>query len=371
VYSLNGGLLAAPFDASALRLTGGAVPLVDGVAQTTAGQTGAAQFSVTENGMLVYVPEIGSTPATANRTLVWVDRKGREEAIRVPPRPYRYSRISHDGTRVAVDLLDENRDIGILSLALGTFTPLTFEPSLEQYVVWTPKDERVIFSSSRAGVPNIYWQPSNNSGQMERLTNSPNPQLPLAITPDGSQLVFVEVTAIESDNLMIMPLSGDRKPKPLIATRFRERNAELSPNGRWLTYQSDKSGPDEIWVTPFPVAAGNGEWKLSTQGGSRPAWSSDTELLYVEPTEGGGRLMSVALKETNGALEPMAPVRLVEGLDPIVSLVTARAFDVSKDGRRILTLKSLPATNAQPQSVPRMILVQNWFEELKRRVPSR
>ena len=81
--------------------------------------------------------------------------------------------------------------------------------------------------------------------------------------------------------------------------------------------------------------------------------------------------MSVALKETNGALEPMAPVRLVEGLDPIVSLVTARAFDVSKDGRRILTLKSLPATNAQPQSVPRMILVQNWFEELKRRVPSR
>jgi serine/threonine-protein kinase len=371
VYSLNGDLLAAPFDVSALRLTGGAVALVEGVAQTNAGQTGAAQFTVTNEGTLAYVPESGSTAGVANRTLVWVDRKGQEQPINVPVRAYRYPRISHDGTRVAVDLVDENRDVGILSLALGTLTPLTFEPTLEQYVVWTPKDERVIFSSSRGGSPNIYWQASNGSSQMERLTNSTNPQLPLTITPDGSQLVFMEVSTTEADNLMIMSLSGDRKPKPLIATRFRERNAELSPSGRWLAYQSDKSGRDEIWVTPFPVAAGNGEWKLSNQGGTRPVWASDTELLYLEPKEGGARLMSVTVTEVNGALEPRGPVNLRDNVDAFLTVAGGRAFDVSKDGRRILTVKTLPAANTKSQAIPRIIVVQNWSEELKRRVPSR
>jgi len=253
----------------------------------------------------------------------------------------------------------------------GGLTPLTFEPTLEQYVVWTPKDDRLIFSSSRVGAPNLYWQSSNGSSQMERLTDSTNPQLPLAATSDGSQLVFMEVTSNQGDDLMIMPLSGDRKPKPLIATRFRERNAELSPNNRWLAYQSDKSNRDEIWVTAFPVADGHGEWKLSNAGGTRPVWASNTELLYVEPTERGGRLMSVAVSEASGALVPRAPVSVLEALDTFVMAAAGRAFDVSKDGRRVLTVKTLPATSTSPESIPRIIVVQNWFEELKRRVPSR
>jgi serine/threonine-protein kinase len=308
VYALNGALLAAPFDASALALTGGAVALVEEVAQTNAGQTGAAQFSVNANGTLVYVPETGVTVGEAKRTLVWLDRQKREEVIKAPPRAYRYIRLSHDGTRVASDLVDENRDIAIVSLAVGTLTPLTFEPSLEQYAVWTPNDDRLIFSSSRAGSPNIYWQPSNGSSQMERLTDSPNPQFPLTTTSDGSQLLFTEITAANSDNLMIMSLTGDRTPRPLVATRFRERNAELSPNNRWLAYQSDKSGRDEIWVTPFPVKEGSGEWKLSTEGGTRPAWVSDTELLYFEPTD--GRLMNVTVKESNAGTAATGARRL-------------------------------------------------------------
>src|SRR4029079_19129141 len=130
---------------------------------------------------------------------------------------------------------------------------------------------------------------------------------------------------------------------PLITTRFRERNAEFSPNGRWLVYQSDKSGRDEIWVTPFPVAAGNGEWKLSNQGGTRPVWASDTELLYLEPTESGDRLMSVAVREASGALEPRAPVSLRENVDAFLMVSAGRAFDVSKDGRRIVTVKTIPS----------------------------
>ena len=369
VYSLDNVLLAAPFDVSALTLTGGSVPLVENVAQTNAGQTGAAQFGVSSSGTLLYVPEAGFTIGEAKRTLVLLDRQGREEVLKAPARAYRYVRLSHDGARVASDLMDENRDIGVVSLAVGTLTPLTFEPSLEQYAVWTPNDDRLIFSSSRAGAPNLYWQPSNGSSQMERLTDSPNPQFPLAITRDGSQLVFYEVTSAESENLMIMSLNGDRKPRPLIATRFRERNGELSPNGRWLAYQSDKSGRDEIWATPFPVQNGNGEWKLSTQGGTRPVWVSDTELLYFEQTDTGGRLMSVTVNEANAALQPLAPVLFVERMDPLTALAVGRTYDVAKDGRRILTVKTAASTTADPQSVPRMIVVQNWFEELKRRVP--
>jgi serine/threonine-protein kinase len=372
VYALNGTLLAAPFDPTRLQLTGGAASLVEDVAQTNVGQTGAAQFSLTPDGTLVYIPSSSTIAGNATRTLVWLDRQGRETPLKVPPRAYRYLKISHDGTRAAFDAQDDNRDLFIVSLTTGITTPITFDETLEQYPLWTPNDERVIYASSVDGPSNLFWRAANGSGKPEQLLKATNPQLPQAITPDGSQLIFVEITTDRGEDLMILPLTGERRAAPLIATDDRERNAELSPNGRWLAYESNKSNRDEVWVTPFPVSPAKGEWKVSVQGGTRPVWVSDSELAFVEPGEGGaGRLMTVAVRESNGALQAAPPEKILETVDRYTLFPISRTFDFAPDGRRLLTVRTLASTSQEPESALRLILIQNWFEELTRRVVAR
>jgi serine/threonine-protein kinase len=372
VYVLNGTLYAVPFDASQLKVTGGVVSLVEDVAQANVGQTGAAQFSLTADGTLVFIPISSTNSSTANRTLVWVDRQGRETPLKTPPRAYRYLELSHDGTRVAVDAQDENRDVFIVSLATGVPTPLTFDESADQYAVWTPNDERLVYASSMSGTSNLFWQATNGSGKPEQLLKSLNPALPQAITPDGSQLIYMEITPGQYENLMILPLSGERRPLPLIATANRERNATLTPNGRWLAYESNKSNRDEIWVTPFPVSSANGEWKVSVAGGSRPLWVSDNELAFMEPGDGtDGRLVSVTIRESENALQADPPVKILDTLDRYTMFPIGRTFDFSADGRRVLTVRSPSSPGAGTDSVPKMILIQNWVDELKRRVVAR
>ena len=188
VYVLDGTLFAVPFDVDALEVTGGPIPIVEGV--MTAGiRTGAAQFSVSDTGALVYVA--GSDQGA--RTLVWVDRDGGEEALAAEPRAYTYPRISPDGGRVALSVSDQEQDIWIWDFARETLPRLTFAPGLDVYPVWTPDGRRVAFSSARDGTTNLYWKAADGTGAVERLNESEKLQLPSAFTPDGSQLVFLEI----------------------------------------------------------------------------------------------------------------------------------------------------------------------------------
>ena len=181
VYTLGGTLLAMPFDVDRLEVTGGPVPLVDGVSR--AGRTGAANADIARTGALVYLP--GEGTGGAIRTLVWVDRQGHEEALAAPPRAYVYLRLSPDGTRVALDTRDEENDLWIWDLRRETLTPLTFAAEEDSYPVWTPDGQRVVFGSWRDGIPNLYWRAADGTSAVERLTESPNLQLPEAISPDG------------------------------------------------------------------------------------------------------------------------------------------------------------------------------------------
>lgn len=369
VYVNRGTLLAVPFNPTALRVTGGPVPLVEGVMQATAAPfgrsgSGAAQFATALDGSLVYVPR---TAQVERRMLVWVDRQEREDPLLLEPRAYLYPRVSPDGTRVALDVRDQENDIWIWDFARTTLTRLTFSPSLDRSPAWAPDGRHVVFGSDREGQIGLFQRAADGTGTDERLTKMPF-AVPNALTPDGKSLVFLsrDADAKTGDNLGLLSMEGERPSKPLLRTQFNERNGEISPDGRWMAYQSNESGQDQIFVRPFPDVDA-GRWQISTAGGTRPLWSRDgRELFYL--TEGGS-VMAVAV-QLRPTFSAGSPKTLLEGPyfaggGPFGG--NDRTYDVSPDGKRFLMIKSSPAFTA----APRFIVVQNWFEELRQRVPAR
>ena len=224
VYALDGTLLAVPFDVTRLAVTGDAVPLVEDVAQLNV----TAHFAISNQGALVYVPRDAIGGLQRQRTLVWVDRQGREVPIKgVPPRAYFYPRLSPDGTRVALDVRDQANDIWIWHLARETLERLTLEPTFEQYGVWAPDGKTVIYASSTLGGPraprSLFRRPSDGTGTAEQLIQGTVAQFPSTVTPDGTALIFraetppSKVGTRPGTDLFLLPLEGEHRSRPLLA----------------------------------------------------------------------------------------------------------------------------------------------------------
>ena len=358
VYGVGGTLRAVGFDVERLEVTSDPIPVLEGVVTRT--------FGISGDGSLVYVA--GDPPTGQTRTLVWVDREGREEALAAEPRAYRYPRISPDGSQVALELRDQEWDIWIWDFTRETLRRLTFAPEGDIYPVWTPDGRRVAFSSTRDGTYNLFWKSADGTGMVERLNESENPQNPYVFSPDGKQLVYREVHPQRGDDLGVLSLDGDASVEPLLATEFNERNAEISPDGRWLAYQSDASGQFEIYVSPFPNVD-EVLFQVSRGGGTRPLWARDgRELFYLNL---GGQLTAVSVR-INPSLDFGNPKVVLEGSyypsDGSPFTAQGRTYDVHSNGERFLMLKEGAAGDeASPAEI---VLVQNWFEELKRLVPT-
>jgi Tol biopolymer transport system component len=356
LYAAEGTLRAVAFDLARLAVVGTSVAVLPQV-QTTA--TGAANAAVSANGTLVYVP--GRVTA-AESSLVWVDRQGHETPIAAPPRSYVYPRLSPDGKRVALFISDQELDIWLLDLSRSTLTRLTSDPGLENYPVWMPDGRQLIFSSERDGARNLFVQADSTEATM-RLSASANAQYPTSISPDGARLVFTEIaTATAAGDVLQLALDRTHAVTPLVQTPFSERNGEVSPDGRWLAYDANNSGRYEIYVRPFPDVTG-GLWQVSKDGGTRPLWARNgQELFYLAQT---GALMRVGV--TGGASwAATAPTKLFEGRYGAAAFHSGRTYDVSPDGRRLLMIKG---GAGDPDGTPAtMIVVLNWFEELKRRM---
>ena len=362
VYSVAGTLRAVPFDVQSLEVRGTAVPVVP---QLVAKIGGSADFALAGNGTLAYVPTAVTT--STRNTLVWVDRQGREEPLAAPERAYLYPRLSPDGTRVAVAIADQQQDIWFWELTRNTLTRFTFDPGPDSYPVWTPDGRRLIFGSARGGEPNLFWQAADGSGTTERLTNSPLNQQAFSVSPDGSRVIFRE-GGVPYD-LHMLRLGRERQSVRLFQTPFNEVNAEVSPDGRWLAFESDESGQREVHVRPFPDVGG-GRWQVSTGGGSRPLWARNgEELFYLNDSGDEAALMSVRV-QNSATWTASTPARLFAGrfFHVVVQgqLGQGRTYDVAPDGKRFLMIK-VGGTDAAEAA--RIIVVQNWTEELKRLVP--
>ena len=355
VYAVaDGSVRAVPFDVERLEVTGNPVPLLEGVMVKI---TGAANFSLSDGGRLVYASGTGEV-----RSLMWVDREGREEPIDVPPRAYAYARLSPDGTKVALDSRDEDDDIWTWDLARGGLQPLTINPEPDRGVVWSPDGTRIAFASVRDGVGGVYWQAADGSGAAELLAEGP--YFPTAFTPDGDRLLFTE-PSVPPRNVGAVSTDGARTVEWLLGEPYSEQDPEVSPDGRWLAYSSNESGQNEVYVRPFPDVNAS-RTLVSTAGGNRPAWSADGQELFYFVGPNPDAIMAVPVQPTGTEFGSGRPEIVVQR--NMVPLFAGRHYDVSSDGRRFLVFSSTDPE--ADESVPvQIVVVDNWHQELLERVP--
>jgi serine/threonine-protein kinase len=372
IYAAAGTLRAVRFDPVRLEVLGDPVTVVEHVMMKP---SGAANYAVSGPGALVYMPP-GASVQNTPRSLVWVDREGREEPIKAPRRAYSTPRVSPDGRRLAVVINDqESAHIWIWDFARQTLRRLTPDPGGDSMPVWTPDGTRIIFMSQRAGAPNLYLQAADGTGTSDRLMESANSQWPTSITPDGRLVVGFEMGPATTGDVIAFPLlspatrSGSAVnaslADALVETRFKGAHPDISPNGRYVAYRSSESGRNEVYVRPFPQVEG-GSWQVSTRGGARPAWSrSGHELFYVDESM---TLIRVPVRTSGSTFSTGNPAKVFD--TQYAEPNPSRHYDVSADGQRFLMMKDNGA--GDPSATPAsMVVVLQWTEELKQRVPAR
>jgi len=346
-------LMAQPFNPARFELSGEPQPMAEHVAVN--GSTVRAVFSVSDTGTLIY--QAGETSGGWN--LVWWDRDGKQ--VSSIPRSDRYlgPRISPDGTKMAVEIFAGTQGIGdvwIFDLTRGTSTRLTFGPYSQGTPIWSP-DGKTIYYSSGAGVPYIVAKAADGSAS-ERivLESKDTAEFPDSFSPDGRFLVYErkDTHSETGYHLWALPLFGDGKPFPIVQGPFEERYPAVSPDGKWMAYQSNESGPWEVYVTAFP--GGGAKWQVSSVGGASAKWRQDSkEIFYLDPSD---NIVAVDVKASGNAVELGTPHALFQAIGIQREY---GPYDVSADGKRFL----LNSGNLKEGSDP-FTLVLNWPAELKK-----
>jgi eukaryotic-like serine/threonine-protein kinase len=360
VYAVGSTLHAIPFDQEHFVTSGESTPVVDNV-MTFAAAT--ANFAVSHNGTLVYAPSVRE--AVIPRTLVWVDRQGHETPLAAPPRPYAAARISPDGTRIALDIRDQQNDIWIWDMRREAMTRMTFDPSVDMCPAWTLDSKRIVWASLRAtGTPVLFSQSADATGVSERMGSTANPVFPTSVAPNGQIITWENAGPASSQDIMAFDPTT-QKSTPLVATPAAELDGEVSPDGRWLAYESNESGRTEIYVRPFPKVDA-GRFPISTVGGTRPAWSPKADEIFFIDSSGG--LTSVRLEHAENTIVAGRPQQLFStryqpGFTTLG--IDFRGYDVARDGQRFLMIKEPAESTPQAQ---RVVVVVNWMTELRARM---
>jgi eukaryotic-like serine/threonine-protein kinase len=369
VYASRSLLFATPFDPSAVALRGSPVTVLEGVGDGGI-FTGAAHFVSAANGTLAYVPGVPRVPSRVAR----LGPSGSEEAVFGEPKPYGSFQLSPDGTRIAVAVRDENRDVWIWDLRRGAASRLTFGPDDDDDPIWSRDGSRIIFASSREG-GGVFSQRADGAGAAERLVATPTGAsgLPAAFRwANDDDLVFEMRPTPEAPRAIWLwrPLAK-AAPMPVLADKNSAYGRPaVSPDGRWLAYESNESGRTEVYVRPFP-AIGDGKWQVSSDGGVEPNWSVDGRTLYYGVAVAADRyLWSVEVKP-GPAFDYTTPVQRFKVAANYATQTTTRRYDIDANGR-VFVLKDVPVPVAEGDGAasPHVVVVQNWFEELKRQAPS-
>jgi Tol biopolymer transport system component len=351
-------LFAMPFDLSRLEVTGGEVPVVEDV--SVIGPSGTADYSVSASGVLAYF----SSPGSSGTTLAWADRTGQTKVLPGQSRQaWGTGRLSPDGRLVANGISNERsgRDIWTFDVERGTLTRLSFggPNDTNDFPIWTPDGRRVFYNGVVEGKHGLYSVPADASAKPTLLLSTESSPTPRSITPDGRTLVYVEAGPDKRPRLLVLPIPIDGQPgqpRPLHTDAAgAETDAQVSPDGRWIAYESTESGGIEVYVQPFP---GPGpKTRISLDGGSTPRWSKDGRELFYWARVPIAKLIAVDVV-TSPEFRAGAPRELFQ--QP-----STTTWDITPDRNRFLVELSARSGGST------LAIVTNWFEELRRRAPAR
>jgi serine/threonine protein kinase/Tol biopolymer transport system component len=264
-----------------------------------------------------------------NRTFTWFDRSGQ------PARTLGYapsglgtlSRLSRDGKTAAVErVVGENRDVWVLETERGMLRRVTADPGLDGGAVWSPDGNRLAFWSRRTGPQNLYLVGSRG-GTDTLLLDSPENSFPQDWSPDGRLLLFVRESTKTATDLMAIPVAGGNQPLVVAGTSFEEEGGRFSPDGRWVSYQSNETGRMEVYIQSFPDSAE--KWQVSTNGGTRSEWNANGKELFYLASDNRLMAVPVTLKGNPPRVEARAPVSLFAPR-------SGAQYAVSADGQRFL-----------------------------------
>ena len=360
VFLRQGALMGVRFDLAGQEVVGRPVALIVGVMQAFAPNvtfnTAAGQFAVSETGALVYVS--GGVAPDVKNSLVWVDHKGREQPAAPLQFPFFAPRLSPDGERIVYILYGQERHLWVYDLVRGTNTRL-HDQGMSSYPIWHPDGKHLLFGWQNSVKINLFRQPADGSAPMERVTTSDCDQRVGSWSSDGETVALVENCTGSEWNISVLNVRS-RVVTPLFTSRSSERFPEFSPDGRWIAYSSNETKRDEVYVQRF---GGSGRFQVSNGGGIQPLWSRDgTKLFYRWLDQ-----IWVADVRTENGLPPSTPRLLFERQGYSLG-APIRGYDLSPDSQRFLMVK---LDQRKPSPATEMILVQNWFEELKSRIPTR
>ena len=371
VFMQRGKLMAAPFDRNRLELTGGAVAIVDDVMQAanmgnSVADSGAGQFAVSSNGTLIYVTG-GMTP-DAPGEVVWVDRAtGMATSAGVPQGKFGSPRLSPDGRRILMfsgaSVNGTGNRVWVYDVDRHTHVPVSPRDERVSWGAWSPDGKRIVYQNLLAGRGTLYAVSSDGTGKSEAIGPTRQTfQSPGSWSSTGA-LAFTESSSTTGTDIHVVDMtSTDHHETTIVQTAGEDSCPEFSPDGKWLAYASNESGRFEVYVQPYP---GPGpRVMVSTDGGYGPTWRADGHELYFYVMDGGVvHMQAAAIAITGATLSVGQPQQLFEGQYGMTSPV--RGYDVSPDGKRFMFVRRVTPPAETPQLY---VLVQNWFEELRRRV---
>ena len=351
VFGRGHEIWAVAFDPARGEVVGRPQRVVEGV--WAGGFFVATLFTASENGVLAYAP---AGTQSGRRSLVWVDREGRETPLTREARAYAAPRLSPDGKSILVRIAEDTTDIWSYEIERGALTRLTSE-GYEDGALWAGDGKAIVYQSNKSGAPALYRQPVPAAGDAVQLGPGGRSLYPATLSKDGRTIAVTEMSARTGLDVFLIPLDAEARPVPLLVTDNSEYEADLSPGGKWFVYISRASGRPEIGVRS--VAGGGDESRVSLDGGTEPRWSRDGREIFFRK----GQKMMVAEVRTDPALAISTPRTLFEG--PYEVQDGPVNYDVTADGRRFLMVKM-----EKSEAPAELRVVTGWDRELRQALPA-
>jgi len=359
-YVSQSTVFVVPFDAKNLKITGTAIPVLQGVDSDIS--NGGAQLSFSDNGTAVYLSGVG---VNHNIDVALLDRKGNPTVLATDQQDAASPRFSPDGKRLAFQ--KGSSTIWIYDFARGTASQVTLSGPGATFPTWTPDGDRLTYShpriTSKGSGQGIYWKRYDGAGEEEALTpESALNSYPSSWSPDGKVLLFDRLSDKDGSCCEVWSLTLDGNGKPEPPRQFLPGKAgqpSFSPDGRWVAYISRESGTSQVYVVPFPTPSG--KWQVSTGGGAEPLWSKTGHELFYVMTDSS--LIEVPYSAEKGTFQPGKPQTLFAGL--LELRAPFRSYDVSPDGQHFLIFK-FPGGKIATASEP--IVVLNWLDAARQLV---